>query len=235
MRRFAVKPTFRGWALYFFRGNEQVAYASGEQTVYLEGARAYSFSRLFSVPAFLILLIFWPTEAAGAWKRRYVVLRIALVLLASVVSYVLVCRGRLPGLTKGGETRRLNAVAPPLCNGENYRRLLFCRRPILRGVDAQEEAVFTTNRPKWWCSIGFILLEEIRILLWLTYILQPQFPVPGRYMFGLAWLTEAVAVLLSLLGKQILLRCFPRYWSRVCTAQQGEDVGCDADDPGIFI
>lgn len=37
MRRFAVKPTFRGWALYFFRGNEQVAYASGEQTVYLEG------------------------------------------------------------------------------------------------------------------------------------------------------------------------------------------------------
>lgn len=78
MRRFAVKPTFRGWALYFFRGNEQVAYASGEQTVYLEGwARAYSFSRL--------------------------------------------------------------------------------------------------------------------------------------------------------------LRCFPRYWSRVCTAQQGEDVGCDADDPGIFI
>ncbi len=113
MRRFAVKPTFRGWALYFFRGNEQVAYASGEQTVYLEGARAYSFSRLFSVPAFLILLIFWPTEAAGAWKRRYVVLRIALVLLASAVSYVLVCRGRLPGLSKGGETRRLNAVAPP--------------------------------------------------------------------------------------------------------------------------
>ena len=56
MRRFAVKPTFRGWALYFFRGNEQVAYASGEQTVYLEGARAYSFSRLFSVPAFAVFV-----------------------------------------------------------------------------------------------------------------------------------------------------------------------------------
>ena len=238
MQRLSVKPTLRGWSNYVFgRKDDDTTYQVWNLELHIDRTYGYSLRK------YSVTIGIFPYIASGINSTRiiYIFAYYVVYSLLATIFYLLICSGNLQGLTTRKSLCRLDGVATPLRNRENYLRLLFCMRPLLRTEKEGEYAILTTDRSKRRRIYGIMIFCILAIYALIHYIViyrvlgwKGSAGVPDKYVLLCVVGTDVILNLLKLLVSGLMMHLPAHCWERAYLARPKKTIG-EADDPSPSV